>query len=1012
MTTLFMVGILFFGIFSYIALPVSSLPNVDLPVILVSARYTGANPETMANAIASPLERQFANIQSIRTISSTSNTGSTYIVLQFNLDRDIDAAATDVQGAITAALPNLPSNLPNNPVYSKVNPSATPILYYAIYSDTLTQGDLYDYATVIVGQRISTVAGVSQVTTFGAPYAVRIQVDPEKLAAKDIGIDTVTRVIQSGNVDLPTGVLFGDKTDYTIRSDGQIFNAAGYSELIIKNENGDLVKIKDIGRALDSSLNDKYGHLYITPETARSAVILSVQRLPGVNTLEVIQGIKDILEQIRPQLPADLEISKIYDDSDAIIGSVDDVKLSLGFSFLLVILIVYLFLGKAQDTLIPSLALPISILGTSSILFLMHYSIDIFSLLAITLSIGFLIDDAIVVLENTVRRIQLGETPFDASLKGAKEIGLTIVSMTLCLSAAFIPLLFLGGVIGNLFREFAVTIVTAVLISGFVSLTLTPMLTSRFLRPYNLENKTKMECFSDRWNSWLKKVYEPCLRWALSHRSLVLGAGALSVVFSVLLGGIIPKDFLPPGDVGYIQGYAQARDGTSPFQMARYHKEIYERALKDPGVHSILSISSQPNQNEGIFFFRLKPVGERPPLDTIIQTLTQSFSQVAGVNVYLSPLPLINLNTGSTVQALYQYALTSVDLNSLYTYVPKLIAKMKSDPAFDQVSSDLRALQPQWSLRILRDKAFNYNVNALDIENFLQFAYSDNRISQINAAINQYNVLIETLPEFYRNPTVLSKLYVRSNNNALVPLSELVEAKENVGPLTVNHINGLPAANISFNPGKGVPLGTVLSTVSKLAQDAPAQIKGHLIGTADVFAKSFGSLPLLLLIAFFIIYVVLGVLYESFIHPITVMSALPPALLGGLLSLYLFNEPLSIYSFVGLILLIGIVLKNGIMMINFAINAVENEKKSAYDAIIEACLIRFRPILMTTAAALMGALPIAIGLGGALAGSLKGLGICIAGGLVISQLLTLLLTPVLYYYFELAQERLSAWRNK
>ncbi len=1012
MTTLLMLSILVFGLFSYIALPVSSLPNIDLPVILVSASYPGANPETMANAIVTPLEQQLMAIQSLRTTSSTSKTGSASIVLQFNLNRNIDEAATDVQAAITAALPNLPQNMPSNPIYSKVNPSATPILYFSVTSNIMTAGELYDYANVIIGQRISTVEGVSNVDAFGAPYAVRIQIDPEKLAAKNIGLDHVTQIIQNANVNLPTGVLYGPKTDYTIEADGQIFDAAGYGELIIKNENGDLVKIKEVGRALDSTSDDKYSHMYITRKAAQASVVLSVQRLPGVNTLTVIEKIREVLKELRPQLPADLEITTIYDDSESILQGVDEVKLSLVLSFILVVLIVYFFLGKIQNTIIPSLALPISIFGTASILLFFGYSMDILSLVAITLSLGFLIDDAIVVLENTVRRIQAGEAPFDASVRGAKEIFPTILSMTLCLVAVLIPMLFLGGVVGMLFRDFAITIFAAVLFSGFVSLTLTPMLCSIFTRPYHEAHQTKMERFSDKWNLHIKKFYEPRLHWALNHGLIMLGLGIFSVIASFFFLMHIPTDFLPAGDVGYIQGFSHARDGTSPFQMVQYHKQLYEIAIADPNVHSIISISSRPNASEGIFFFRLKPLKDRLPIDDVIGDLSEKFQKVAGINIYLAPLPLINLNVGSTVQALYQYAITSVDLKPLYDYTPKLIANMKANHAFDQVSSDLRSLQPQWNLHILRDKAFNYNVNAADIENFLQYAYSDNRISQINAAISQYNVLIETLPNFYKDPSVLSKLYVRSSTDALVPLSEMVQTTETVGPLTVNHINGLPAVNISFNPGKGVPLGTVLDTLHTLTRDAPAQIKGQVVGTADVFKSSMGALPILATIAIFLVYIILGILYESFIHPLTVMSALPPAFLGGLFSLYITRQPLSIYSFVGLILLAGIVLKNGIMMINFAIDAVEIEKKSAYDAIVEASLIRLRPILMTTAAALMGAVPIAIGFGGALADSLKGLGICVIGGLLISQMLTLFLTPVLYYYFEIFQEKLEAWKNR
>jgi len=1009
MTILVMASILFFGLLAYGMLPVSDLPNVDMPTIQVSVSYPGASPDTMANAVTTPLEQQFMTIEGIQNIFSTSNTGSTTIVLQFVLGRNIDAASTDVQAAISRAQPNLPSNLPNQPTYQKVNPAATPILYYVITSPNMTLADLYDYGNTFIGERLSMVEGVAQVVAFGAPYAVRVQIDPEKLAAKNIGLDQVTQSIKWTNVDLPLGTLYGERDDYTVDVDGQILRAPGYSELIIKNQKGDLVKIKDVGRALDSVQNDKFFQSYVTHQGTEQCIILAIQRLPGMNTVKIVQGIRSALEKLKPQLPSSLKIEAIYDQSDSIIEGVNDVKMTLIVAFLLVIAVIYLALGKWLNTIIPSLSLPMSIFGTFATMFLLGFSIDILSLLALTLSIGFLVDDAIVVLENNVRHVQLGENPRDAALKGSREISVTVLSMTLSLTAAFIPLLFMGGVVGKLFREFAVTIVIAVLISGFVSLSLVPMLSARFVKRYSQEKKPKMERISDAINERMKKIYEPSLRWAMNHRLIMLGVGVGCIIGSLLLFKIVDKDFLPPDDIGFLQGYTLARDGTSPFLMDKYHQEIHKIAIEDPNMDSIISVSSYSNPNEGILFFRLKPFKERKPMDVVVKELGKKLKHLPGVNVYLSPIPLINLQVGTTAQALYQYSLTSIDRNALYAYAPRLLGKMKANPSFSQVSSDLRIHQPQWELHILRDKASNYNVNANAIENYFQYAYSDNKISQINAEINQYDVLIETLPKFYRDPTVLSKLYVTSTTGAQVPLSEILQATETVGPLTVNHINGLDAVGISFNPGENVPLGTSLATLSQLTkQDLPPQVFGQVIGTADIFKSSFASLDFLLLLAFFVIYVILGILYESFIHPLTVMSALPPTLFGGLLTLYLFNQTLSIYSFVGLILLIGIVLKNGIMMVDFAIAAVEKEGKSAYDAIIEACLIRFRPIVMTTLCALMGGVPIALGIGGAMAKTHISLGLCIVGGLIISQMLTLFLTPVLYYYFETLQEKLKA----
>lgn len=1013
MTILVMFTILFFGILSYRTLPVSDLPNVDMPTIEVSVSYPGANPETMANSVATPLEQQFMTIQGIQSVISSSNTGSTNIVLTFDLNRNIDAAATDVQSMISTAQPQLPDNLPNNPTYRKVNPAATPILYFALVNPNMTLGELYDYGNTFIGERLSMIEGVSQVVTYGAPYAARIQVDPEKLAAKNIGIDEVAAMLSQGNVDLPLGTLWGPRDDFTIGVDGQLMNADGYNELVIKNENGNLVKIRDIGRALDSVQDDKYFMHFLNQDGDQTCLVLAIQRIAGANTVKIVNQVNKVLEEMKSQLPDTLKIYRMYDQSVTIIEGVDDVKLTLFVAFILVITIIYLCLGKALNTIIPSLALPISICGTFAVMLVLGYSIDILSLLALTLCIGFLVDDAIVVLENNVRHVQMGVKPFDAAIIAAKEISVTILSMTICLTAAFIPMLFMEGVVGRLFREFAVTIVVAVLISGFISLSLTPMLASKFVRPYSGKDKTRMEKLSDSVNDWMKRMYEPCLHFAMRHKPLMVVMGILSIIFSGILYTVIPKDFLPADDVGFIEGWTVARDGTSPYLMQTYHEEVSAIAIKDPNVESLLSISSYSNPNEGILFIQLKPFKDRLPMYPAIKELSQKLHNLPGINTYLSPLPLINLSVGTTAQALYQYALTSIDRKSLYDYAPKLTRQMQQNHEFSQVSSDLRIGQPQWSFHINRDKASNYNVTAQQIENFFQYAYSDNKISQINADINVYDVIVETLPRFYRDPTVLSKLYVRSLTNSLVPLSEILDPVQIAGPLTINHYNGLTSVSISFNPADGVPLGDSLNALHKLTQtEKPPQVHGQVIGTADVFKQSFESLNFLLIIAFFVIYVVLGILYESFIHPLTVMSALPPALLGGLFTLYIFNQTLSLYSFVGLILLIGIVLKNGIIMVDFANNAVEKEKKSAEDAIVEAALIRFRPIIMTTVAALMGAVPIALGIGGAMAQTRISLGLCIVGGLLISQVLTLLLTPVLYYYFERLQEKIFAFAAK
>ena len=1007
MTTLVMLSILFFGALSYCRLPVSDLPNVDLPTIEVSVDYPGASPEIMANSVATPLERQFMSIQGLSSVVSSSNTGFSNIVLTFNLDRDIDAASTDVQAMISVAEPNLPGDLPNNPTYRKVNPSAVPILYFALFNPNMTAGELYDYGSTYIGDHLSMIEGVSQVITYGSPYAARIQVDPEKLAAKNIGLDQIVSSLEGGNVNLPLGTLYGPKSDFNIEIDGQIMGAEGYNNLVIKNEKGELVKIQDVGRALDSVKKDKYFMHYFSESGDQNCLVLALQRTPGANTVEIVQRVNETLKNLSPQLPQSLKIEKIYDQSETILEGVKDVKVTLLLAFFLVVTIIYVLLGKALNTVIPSLALPMSVIGTFALMLLFGFSIDILSLLALTLAIGFLVDDAIVVLENSVRHVQAGESPYEAAMSAAKEISVTILSMTLCLIAAFIPMLFMGGIVGKLFREFAITIVSSVFISGFISLTLTPMLGSKFILPYSEQKKPKMERIAEKLNSFLQKKYEPLLKFSMRHKKWMLGLGTLSVLCSLLLFKLISKDFLPPDDVGFIEGWTLSRDGTSPYLMEDYHKEISSAAMKDPNVEALLSVSSFTNPNEGFVFFRLKPYSKRASMNQSITSLNERFHQIAGVNTYLSPLPLINLNIGTTAYALYQYALTSLDQKSLYSFAEKLTHEMQENSAFSSVSSDLRLGQPEWSFQIDRDKASFYNVSAKEIESFFQNAYSDTKVSQINGEINTYDVILETLPEFYKNPSVLSKLYVKSSKGMQVPLSEVVKPKETIGPLTINHYDGLSSVSISFNPAENMPLGKSLEKLDSLTRNKPREIKGGVIGTADIFKSSFANLSALLLVSFFVIYIVLGILYESFIHPLTVMSTLPPALVGGLFTLFIFNEPLSLYSFVGLILLIGIVLKNGIIMVDFANKAKQQENLSSEEAIEKAALIRFRPILMTSISAMIGALPIAIGIGGSMAQSRVSLGLVIVGGLLISQVFTLMLTPVIYSYFDRLQEKLS-----
>jgi hydrophobic/amphiphilic exporter-1 (mainly G- bacteria), HAE1 family len=1008
MTTLVMLTILVFGVSAYKNLSVSDLPDVDYPTIEVTVSYPGSSPETMASTCATPLEREFMTIEGLNSISSTSQIGQTQIVLQFTLEKSIESGGLDVESAINRAMPNLPKNLPYNPTYTNVNPSATPIYYMAIASDTMTLGDLYDYGNTYIGQRLSMIDGVSQVLTYGSPYAARVQIDPEEIAAKNVGLGDVALAVKKGNVDLPTGTLFGPKQEFTIDIAGQLFKADGYDALAIKAEDGSLVKVTQIGRTIDSLESDKYYLHYTSHEVDNQCVILAVRKQAGYNTVKVINQINQLLPNIQKSLPSSLIYYKVFDKADSIIAGIDDVKMTLIIAFILVVLIIYFTLGKLFNTIIPSLALPISVVGTFVVMYLLNYSLDTLSLLALTLSVGFLVDDAIVVLENNVRHVQLGAKPFEGTIKGSQEIGITILSMTTCLISVFIPLLFMEGIIGRIFREFAVTIVVAILFSGVVSLTLTPLLCSRFIPAYD-PNKKKglIERVSDKSNEIMLNGYKRGLEWVLHHKPLMLITAVLCIVASYMLFIIVPKGFLPDNDIGVIQCYTQARDGTSPFEMANYQERVGKTILKDPAVNNFISVGSVTTDNQGFLFLSLKPYKERGSIQSIINRLSKKLDTIPGINSYLSNIPLINLQVGLFSRAEYQYVLTSVHQELLNKYVPEMTKQMQGVKGLAQVSSDLEITQPQLQIEIQRDRASDLNLSAGGLEQYFSFAYSTNKVSTINTSINQYDVIVETLPKYYKNPSVINQLYLKSTNGNIVPLTEVIDYKEGVGPLTVNHFNGLPSSMISFNLND-LPLSKAMETIDVIQKDLlPTTISCEVQGTANVFQSSFANLSFLFIVMIFVIYVILGILYESFIHPLTVMSALPPTTFGGFFMLYIIKADLTIYSFVGIIMLIGIVMKNGIMMVDFANQKVKEENKSPHDAIYEACLIRFRPIIMTTISAFMGAVPIAMGIGGASAVSRIPLGIIVVGGLVLSQTLTLFLTPVVYYYLEVLQEKIK-----
>ncbi len=1016
MTILVMLSVAFFGILSYQALPVSDLPDVAFPTIEVSVDYPGADPQTIANNVVVPLEKEFTTIQGIQTIASTSYTGSASIVLTFNLDRNVDLCAPDVQAAINAAQPQLPQDLPYAPTYSKVNPTSTPVLFFAIVSSTMTLGDLYNYGDVVIGERLSILDGVSQVQTYGSPYAVRLRVDPQKLAARGISIAEVGEIIQNANVYQPVGTLYGQSREFTIDVNGQLESAAEYDPVIIKTDNGSITRFRDIGKALDSTQDDKMYFAYSDEEGTVAMVGLALRTQPGANTLAVINEVNRVLPQLEAEIPGSVKLIRMYDQSDYIWESVHDVEFTLMIALVLVILVIFFYLGTVRDTIIPVLAIPMSILGTFIMMIFFGFTIDILSLLAITLAIGFLVDDAIVVLENIVRHVEHGESPIQAAFKGSAEIGFTILSMTLCLCTVFIPLIFMAGIIGRILHEFAVTIVVAVGISGIISLTLTPLLCSRFIPPHvEGRKKNRIERFSDLINQKILDFYSPTLDWALSHKKTILGVGVGSLALSAYLLAALPKDFMPPDDLGLVEGYVQTVDGTSPFQIGDYMEQLSKIAMQDPNVTNVAAVGGYPQDNEGVMYIHLKPLAQRVDLNTFLNEMRPKINAIPGVTVFLKPLPLINLQLGAVdSKANYQYTITGLNQSDIFHYGPILEEKFKALKSINSVVSDLDITQPQIQIEILRDRASTYGISAYDIENTLNLAYASSNLSPINMPNNQYYAIMETFPKFYYNPQQLKQIWLRSSiNGQLVPLSAITTMTEGLGPLTVNHVDGLPSATISFNLAPGVALGTAIQEVEQIANETlPEAIYGSIQGSADVFKTSFANLQFLFIITIFIIYVILGILYESFFPPITVMSTLPPACMGGLLSLMIFGQTLSLFAFVGLIMLLGIVMKNGIIMIDFANASRIQEGKNIHDAIHHACMVRVRPILMTTFAALMGAVPIALGIGGATAKSRIPLGIVVVGGLIVSQILTLYLTPVIYTYVEQIHDQIKAWKAK
>jgi len=1012
MTTLVMMAVVVFGIVAHGFLPIAELPNVDFPTIEVSASLPGASPETVAASVATPLENQFSQIAGIRKMTSVSSLGSTRVTLEFELDRNIDAAALDVQTAISVAQRSLPDDMPDTPSLRKRNPANFAIFYLRLSSPSLPVSTINSYAETVLQQEVSTIDGVAQVQFWGRQrYAVRIQINPGALAIRNLSLVEVERAVKAGNTNLPTGTISGADQEASIKTTGALHGASAYNRLVIAYRNGAPVRIQDIGRAIDD-VDVRESSSFFGNE---QGMMMAVYRQPGSNTVKIVDDIKKALPRLRQQIPAAIKLDVMYDRSLGIRQSIADVQFTLVLAAGLVVLVIFLFLRNLTATLIASVALPISVIGTFSAMYLFGFSLNNLSLMALTLSVGFVVDDAIVMLENIVRHREKGMSARQAALAGSREIRFTIISMTISLVTVFIPIIFMGGMVGRLLNEFALTIVAAVLVSGVVSLTLTPMMCSRLIRSGEEQQHGRVYRLSESAFNRMLQVYATGLRWCLRHRFIVLMSFAATIFATVYLYDVIQKDFLPAEDTGRLIARTQAGDEASYDALLVYQQQVAQLALADPNVAEVLARAGGSGgtrtNNEGFLLMRIKERGARPEKDInkIVQTLRRTLNTVPGIKVFVLNPPSIRVG-GRASNADYQYTMQDLDLETLYKWVDIMVDGIRQLPGFQDVTSDLKVTSPSVMVTIDRDRAAALGVQAQAIEVVLAAAFGSRKISTIYTSSSQFPVILEVHPDYRQRVSDLSRLFVPSTSGEQIRLDAVTKVSTGVAPLSISHQGQLPAVTLSFNLSPEITLGTAIDRVRALEDrlGMPGSIATRFGGTAEAFESSLKNMGLLLFMAVLVVYLVLGILYESFIHPLTILSGLPAAGLGALLALIVFDLPLTLYAFVGIIMLVGIVKKNAIMMIDFALQAQRLEGKDSETAIYEACLLRFRPIMMTTFAALAGALPIALG-HGAGAEARAPLGITVVGGLAVSQIITLFLTPVIYLYLEKLQQR---WGKK